>query len=58
MVEYDARSLLTSFDKTDILGSGGYGVVRKCSHKELGDVAVKCMHLKGDSDSIAESLKQ
>jgi len=50
--EYDASSLFTSADETDIIGSGSYGVVRRCNYEHLGKVVVKCLHLGGTADAV------
>ena len=41
--EYEASSFLTSQDHADVLGGGGFGVVRRCRHSRLGSIAVKCL---------------
>ena len=47
---YDAKSFSTSGDDADVVGIGGYGVVRRCVHSSLGQVVVKCMHCESKTD--------
>ncbi|XP_078489399.1 uncharacterized protein LOC144746229 [Ciona intestinalis] len=44
---YEAATFYTSWNKSDVLGSGSFGTVRKCHHRKLGNVAIKCFHLSG-----------
>ena len=61
-VEYNAKSFTTSANQADVVGTGSYGVVRRCYHDHLKNVAVKCMHcggsLSSSSASIDEARKQ
>ena len=57
-VDYDAHSFRTSANKADVVGNGTYGVVRRCYHKELKDVAVKCMYCAGTVNSTFTSINK
>ena len=56
--EFEASDFLTSHNKADILGDGGFGLVRRCQHDRLGSVAVKCMSFGGSSSSIVNNIKE
>ena len=43
MKNFNSDSFLTSVDSTDYLGKGSFCSVRLCHHKELQNVAVKCV---------------
>ena len=52
MNKYAAADFLTSFDSTDFLGRGSYASVRRCYHKELRNVVVKCYFVTGSDVGI------
>ena len=52
MIEFQANDFLTSEDNSDFLGRGSYAFVRRCQHKELGRVVVKCFKFTGSSFAI------
>ena len=58
IMEYDAKSLFTSANKADVLGTGNYDVVRRCRHDDLGHVVVKCMSCGGSAPSSSNSIKE
>ena len=52
MIEFQANDFLTSEDNSDFLGRGSYAFVRRCQHKELGRVVVKCFNVTGSSFAV------
>ena len=57
-IDYDASSFFTSANKDDVVGNGTYGVVRRCYHKILDNVVVKCMYCSGTVDSTFTSINK
>ena len=55
-VEYDASSFTTSANQADVVGTGSYGVVRRCFHDGLGNVVIKCIHCGGSIDTASKSI--
>nr|CAB3259490.1 CBL-interacting protein kinase 33-like [Phallusia mammillata] len=55
--EYDAKSLKTSWNASDLVGHGGFAAVRKCRHKKLGEVAVKCFSTTGSTEKIEKDIE-
>ena len=52
MNEFNANNFLTSEDDSDFLGRGSYASVRRCHHKVLGNVVVKCFNIDGSKTTI------
>ena len=57
-VEYNASSFRTSANQADVVGTGSYGVVRRCHHDLLKNIVVKCMHCGGSSSATATSIDE
>ena len=55
MKSFKTSDFLTSSDKTDFLGNGSYASVRRCFHKELENVVVKCVALTGSDETISST---
>ena len=54
--EYDASSFITSADKTDVVGRGSFGVVRRCFHDDLKNIVVKCIQCRGSVDAAPKTI--
>ena len=52
MDEFKANDFFTSEDNSDFLGRGSYASVRRCHHKDLGNVVVKCFNIGGSKTTI------
>ena len=57
-VEYNANSFRTNANQADVVGTGSYGVVRRCYHDLLKNIVVKCMHCGGSSSATATSIDE
>ena len=57
-IDFDASSFSTSANKSDVVGTGSYGVVRRCYHDHLKNIVVKCMYCGGSVDSISSSIDE
>ena len=57
MKSFKTSDFLTSSDETDFLGNGSYASVRRCFHKELENVVVKCVALTGSDEAISSTKK-
>ena len=55
-MEYDASSFTTSANQADVVGTGSYGVVRRCYHNGLGNVVIKCIHCGGSIDTASKAI--
>ena len=55
--DYTASNFITSADEADIVGTGSFGVVRRCRHDHLKDVVVKCMHCGGSFGTALNSIE-
>ena len=50
MKEYDTNEFSTNEDTSDYLGIGSFATARRCHHKKLDNVVVKCFDLKKIKD--------
>nr|XP_018671884.1 uncharacterized protein LOC100180183 [Ciona intestinalis] len=51
---FSADEIFTSHDDTDVIASGGFGLVRVCKSATMGMVAVKCIKITGKEPDIEE----
>ena len=52
MNEFNVNDFFTSEDDSDFIGRGSYASVRRCHHKDLGNVVVKCFNIGGSRTAI------
>ena len=55
--DYTASNFITSADEADIVGTGSFGVVRRCYHDHLKNVVVKCMCCGGSFGTALNSIE-
>ena len=55
MNEFNVNNFFTREDDSDFLGRGSYASVRRCHHKDLGNVVVKCFNIGVRKQPSAES---